>query len=897
LYIDLVDVYNSSTFSHRRDFNMAQSAPAETIYLKDYTAPPFFVETVHLTFDLGVQKTQVINVLSLYRNPAASASADLFLDGDELIFVSLLLEGVPLATTQYSVTDKGLLIRDLPSRCVLTITTECDPQKNTKLSGLYRSQDLYCTQCEPHGFRRITYYLDRPDVLARFTTNIIADKAKYPVLLANGNCIEVGDLPQGRHYAIWEDPFKKPAYLFALVAGQLSFYQDTYHTLDNRTVDLRIYVEPHNLKRCEHAMWSLKESMKWDEIHYGRIYDLDIFMIVAVRDFNFGAMENKGLNIFNEKYILADAHTATDQDYMNIARVVAHEYFHNWSGNRVTCRDWFQLSLKEGLTVFRDQSFSEDYFGKAISRIGEVNLLRTAQFLEDAGPMAHPVRPSSYVEVNNFYTLTVYEKGAELIRMQKQLVGDENYRLATDLYFSRFDGQAATCDDFLACMAEASSQDLTQFKFWYCQAGTPVVNLETQVQSDGSYVMTFMQTCPATPEQKEKHPFMIPISVSLFHQNGQPLPLQLQGEKEPTGTQRLLILTQTTQSFRFQGIPADAVCSVLRGFSAPIKLNKIHDPAALAFLIRHDTDGFNRFDAAFQYANWQLQRLIEDPNVTIDQSYLDAMHQLLKEPAIDKRLLAVMITPPSKHYLAEQMPVILVERIEAAHRQFKKCLAENFHEELLVFINEKQLRSPYRFELDAIADRAMRFAALDLLTSLDDDKVFTQCDAWYDLSNNMTDQFNILSAVNHSAHPVRQKLMNAFYEQFKHDSLVMDKWLRLQATADLPGTIDTVKELLNHPLFDVKNPNKVYALLGGFGSNLSQCHQRDGAGYYLLQTQIERLNAINPQVATRVLSPLTQWRRFDKDRQIQMRSVLEALAIMQDLSKDLFEVVSKSLAD
>ena len=876
---------------------MLRDTPS-TVYLKDYQPPEFLIDQVSLRFDLGEEGTRVRSRLELRRNPAAeSRSADLRLHGEQLELLSLALDGEPLAPAAYAQDDEGLTIRQVPDRFVLESEVRILPQQNTALEGLYKSGGMFCTQCEAEGFRKITWFLDRPDVMSRFTTTITADKQRYPVLLSNGNPAEAVDLADGRHRITWADPFPKPAYLFALVAGDLRFIEDSHTTPSGRQVALRIYVEPENINKCAHAMASLKHAMRWDEQQYGREYDLDIYMIVAVNDFNMGAMENKGLNIFNSKYVLASPATATDRDFQGIESVIAHEYFHNWTGNRITCRDWFQLSLKEGLTVFRDQEFSADMGSRGVKRIEDVRLLRAHQFAEDAGPMAHPMRPDSYMEINNFYTVTVYEKGAEVVRMQSNLLGPEAYRRGTDLYFERFDGQAVTTDDFVQCMADAGKRDLTQFKRWYSQAGTPELNIRGEYDAvRQTYSLTVEQHCPATPGQPDKAPFLIPLAVGLLDSKGADLALQLEGESTPIRGTRMLELSERRQQFVFEQVPETPVPSLLRGFSAPVKVHFDYSDAQLMFLMAHDSDGFSRWDAAQTLSQRILLQLVADPNSAVPTGFIDAFRQALTDGSTDPALLAEVLTLPSESYLGDQMAEVDVAGIHQAREWLKTLLATELRNELLAVYRANEVPGEYQPDAASIGRRSLRNLALGYLMQLDDETIQQLCVEQYRAGHNMTDVISALSLLADRDTPEAAELLEAFYQQWQGDPLVLDKWFSLQALSKRPDTLQRVQALLKHPAFSIANPNKVRALIGAFCSgNAVRFHAADGSGYRFLGDRVLELDGLNPQVASRMVRLMARWQRYDPARQQQMKAQLERILKTEGVSRDVFEIASKSL--
>jgi len=769
---------------------------------------------------------------------------------------------------------------------------------------------MYCTQCEAEGFRKITYYLDRPDVMSEFTTTVVADK-KFPVLLSNGNLVGQGELNDNRHFATWHDPFKKPAYLFALVAGDLAQIQDSFTTSSKRDVTLKIFVEPKDLDKCEHAMTSLKNSMRWDEEVYGREYDLDIFMIVAVDDFNMGAMENKGLNIFNTSCVLAKPETTTDAGFQRVEGVVAHEYFHNWSGNRVTCRDWFQLSLKEGFTVYRDAEFSADMGSRTVKRVEDVSMLRTLQFAEDAGPMAHPIRPESYIEISNFYTMTIYEKGAEIVRMLANLLGKENFRKGTDLYFTRHDGQAVTTEDFVAALSDASGKDLTQFKRWYSQAGTPRLQITDSYNEDTQeYSLHIKQTCPPTPECKEKLPFHIPIAIGLLGSAGD-LPLYLKNS-EPDfetndNTYKVIELTEVEQTFVFERVQEKPVPSLLRGLSAPVKLHYDYSREDLILLISRDSDGFNRWDASQQLALQVINEVIaayqrgEDiNNLRIDTRLINAFRSVLEDKSLDQAMVAYMLTLPSEAYISELADVVDVEAIHYSRAHVRKTIAHELRSYFESIYSEYEHEQTYAATADAIAARSLKNVALAYLMLLNDEEITRACEQQYLTANNMTDVMAALTQLVNTESELAQSLSgNAladFYERWQHESLVVNQWLTVQATCSLPNTLARVKALEIHNAYDSKNPNKIRALISSFcNSNAINFHGKAGDGYKYLADKIIILNTQNPQIASRLLTPLTKWKKYNPERQTLMKSQLERIMAEPDLSKDVFEVVSKSL--
>ncbi|MFP5505010.1 MAG: aminopeptidase N [Gammaproteobacteria bacterium] len=879
-----------------------QSPQPVTIRLSDYRPPDFRIERVDLDFELDAARTRVVARLWLERTAGAAPDAPLVLHGERLELESLHLDGRALSGDDCRTDAEGLTIDRVPDRFELRIVTRIRPQDNTELSGLYTSSGNFCTQCEAEGFRRITYFLDRPDVMARYTATLHADRARYPVLLANGNLVATGEEGDGRHWARWEDPFPKPSYLFALVAGDLAWIEDRFTTASGREVRLFVYVQPHNIDKCGHAMQSLKKAMRWDEEVYGREYDLDRYMIVAVDDFNMGAMENKGLNIFNSKFVLARPDTATDTDYQNIEGVIGHEYFHNWSGNRVTCRDWFQLSLKEGFTVFRDQEFSADMGSRAVKRIQDVNLLRTHQFREDAGPMAHPIRPDAYVEINNFYTATVYNKGAEVVRMLRTLVGTEGFRLGTDLYFRRHDGQAVTTDDFVRAIEDANAVKLAQFRHWYSQAGTPVVRVERHYDPTArTYALTLHQHCPPTPGQPDKQPFHIPVSLALLAADGHPIPLRLYGEAQPQGTERVLQLCQAQETFVFQDIPSEPAPSLLRGFSAPARLELDYSDEELAFLLAHDNDAFCRWEAGQQLAARLILALAQDWRCgqmrEIPAAFVEAIAKVLATGGLDPAFRALAITLPSEIYLAEFMEEVDPEALHAARQHLRRRLARSLRGELLQTYHALDQHGEYRLDARAVGQRSLRNTCLGYLMELEDDaEALALCVAQFRGAQNMTDVMAALGALAHRHEAVAQHCLDEFHARWRDEQLVLDKWLAVQALSRREDTLERVRALTAHPAFSLRNPNKVYALLRTFAQgNPLRFHAADGSAYRFLGEMLARLDVLNPQVAARLAGAFSDWRRYEPVRRAAMKDVLLNLSHSERLSKDLYEITTKTL--
>ena len=890
---------------------------SNAIYRSDYTVPDYLVETVEMGFDLDPAQTRVATRMHMKRNPQARGKS-ITLYGEGLELVQLRMNGKDLTRRAYQIDDGVLRILMAPEEVTLEIETLIKPQANTTLMGLYVSNGNFFTQCEAEGFRKITYFPDRPDVMAKYKVMLRADKEKYPVLLSNGNLVEQGDLGDGRHYALWEDPFKKPSYLFALVAGQLVCQEERMKLASGREVLLQVWVEEGNLDKTQHAMDSLKNSIRWDEQRWGLELDLDRFMIVAVGDFNMGAMENKGLNIFNTKYVLANPRIATDIDYSNIEAVVGHEYFHNWTGNRVTCRDWFQLSLKEGLTVFRDQEFSADMIGtasgRAVKRIEDVRVLRQAQFPEDAGPMAHPVRPDAYVEINNFYTVTVYEKGAEVVRMYQTLLGRDGFRRGMDLYFARHDGQAVTCDDFRAAMADANGRDLSQFERWYSQAGTPCVKAETRYDAHAKvYEITLSQSCPATPGQDVKQPFHIPVAIGLLDSKGHDMRLKLSevpvsGDRHSQPREQahtlVLELTEGRQTFRFVDVHEEPVPSLLRDFSAPVLLDYDASGAELAFLMGHDADPFNRWEAGQRLATRRLLALAEEFMrngdmalvMSADDPLIESLRKILVDDNLDPAFREQALMLPSESMVAEQMEAMDPQAVHAARQYLRRLLAEALREDLERVYHAMADSGPYSPDAASAGRRGLRNVALGYLSELDDERSHALSQTQCDQAGNMTDRAAALSALVNSNAPGRMDALDRFHEEFEDEALVVDKWFALQAMARTT-TLARVRELMQHPAFTIKNPNRARSLLFSFcNGNPAQFHQPDGSGYAFWAEQVIALNAINPQVAARLARSLDRWRKYVPALQKHMQEALTRVARTPRLSRDVQEVISKALA-
>ncbi|PIJ45829.1 aminopeptidase N [Tatumella sp. OPLPL6] len=862
-------------------------------YRKDYTAPEFTITDIDLTFHLDEKTTKVLAVSQVKRCDASAK--DLLLQGEGLVLISVKINGD--LWQDYAIESGNLRLRNVPEHFTLEIENEIHPDQNSALEGLYKSGEALCTQCEAEGFHHITWYLDRPDVLARFSTTIYADKQRYPYLLSNGNRIDAGELDNGQHWITWQDPFPKPCYLFALVAGDFDVLRDTFTTKSGRDVALEIFVDQGNLDRADWAMTSLKQSMKWDEERFNLEYDLDIFMIVAVDFFNMGAMENKGLNIFNSKYVLAKPETATDKDYLGIEAVIGHEYFHNWSGNRVTCRDWFQLSLKEGLTVFRDQEFSSDLGSRAVNRIDNVRVMRGAQFAEDASPMAHPIRPEQVMEMNNFYTLTVYEKGSEVIRMIHTLLGEEKFQAGIALYFQRHDGSAATCEDFVKAMEDASGIDLTQFRQWYRQSGTPVLTVEDDYDPNSeTYTLTVTQETPATADQAEKKPLHIPLAIELYDNEGQVIPLQYKGE----AIDSVLNVTEATQIFVFDKVWFQPTPALLCEFSAPVKLHYQWSDAQLTFLMQHARNAFTRWDAAQSllaiYLKLNVSRFAQQQPLSVPRHVVDAFRAVLVDESIDPALKAQIFTLPSENEIAEWFEIIHPTAIAAVRASLLQLLATALVKELKVAYQDN-LCAEYRVEEQDIGKRALKNIALSYLVFADATLGEELAVNQYQSANNMTDALAAISSAVAAQLPAAEQLLTQWDERWYQDGLVMDKWFILQATRPGEHVVENVRQLLTHRSFTMKNPNRVRSLIGAFCSaNPAAFHAEDGSGYQFLVEMLTDLNHRNPQIAARMIEPLIRLKRYDENRQQLMRAALEQLLTLDNLSRDLYEKITKALA-
>ncbi|MFH1804746.1 MAG: aminopeptidase N [Pseudomonadota bacterium] len=873
------------------------TAQAGLIRREDYTAPAFWVDTVDLTFDLGRDVTVVSAKLALRANAERGIAAGdaVVLDGEDMKLVSLRVGGRVLAATDYQVDGVSLTFPAPSAAFDVEIETQISPSGNTRLEGLYVSESAFCTQCEAEGFRRITYFPDRPDVMATYRVTIHADKDACPVLLSNGNLVDHGDLAGDRHFAVWEDPFPKPCYLFALVAGDLACVEDRFKTRSGRDVALRIFVEHGNEDRCDYAMDSLKRSMTWDEEVYGLEYDLDLFNIVAVSDFNMGAMENKSLNVFNAKYILARPDTATDMDYELIESIVAHEYFHNWSGNRVTCRDWFQLSLKEGLTVFRDQEFSADQRSRPVQRIADVLQLRARQFPEDGGPLAHPVRPDSYMEINNFYTATVYEKGAELIRMMHTILGAEGYRKGIDLYFARHDGQAVTCDDFVKAMEDANEADLSQFRLWYGQAGTPVVSWDGHYDSAAAqYRLTIRQHTAATPGQPDKQPLHMPISVGLLSRDGAEM------------AAKTVELRSAAAEFVFDAVPSAPVVSFNRGFSAPVRVETVPATADLALLMGHDSDAFTRWDSGQKYATALLLAAIArfdknggDAKAALGDvsDYIAALRTTLINGDLDRAFRANALILPSEDFLAEQMSPADPEAIYQIREALRAEIGRSLSAEFTAICQGNAADGPFSPDAASAGKRALRNVAMACLVAGGAAGAVDLVMAQYRNADNMTDRMAALGVLTHLDHPGRDEALADFEARFAKDAVVMDKWFALQAMSSRRDTLARVRDLMAHPGFTLRNPNKVRSLIGAFAmGNPRHFHAPDGSGYDFLADRLMDLDDLNPQVTARLTAALGKWRNYDAGRAAKMKAALDRLLAKPGLSRDVYEIASKSMA-
>ncbi|KAL5552038.1 hypothetical protein UlMin_002214 [Ulmus minor] len=879
------------------------------IFLKDYKMPDYYFDTVDLRFSLGEEKTIVSSKITVFPRVEGSSSP-LVLNGHDLKLISIRVNGKDLKEDDYRLDSHHLTLTSPPSGTfTLEIVTEIYPQKNTSLEGLYKSSGNFCTLCEAEGFRKITFYQDRPDIMAKYSCYVEADKSLYPVLLSNGNLVDQGDLEGGKHFALWEDPHKKPCYLFALVAGQLESRDDVFVTCSGRKVSLRIWTPAQDIPKTAHAMYSLKAAMRWDEDVFGLEYDLDLFNIVAVPDY-MGAMENKSLNIFNYNLVLASPETASDADYAAILGVIGHEYFHNWTGNRVTCRDWFQLSLKEGLTVFRDQEFSSDMGSRTVKRISDVMRLRNSQYPQDAGPMAHPVRPHSYIKMDNFYTVTVYKKGAEVVRMYKTLLGSEGFRKGMDLYFKRHDGQAVTCEDFFAAMRDANDADFANFLQWYSQAGTPLVKVTSSYDPEAhTFSLKFSQEVPPTPGQAVKEPMFIPVVLGLLDSTGKDMPLSSvyhDGKLQSIASNDKLVystvlrVTKKEEEFVFSDVPERPIPSLLRGFSAPIRLESDLTDSDLFFLLAHDSDQFNRWEAGQLLARKLMLSLVTDfqqnKELVLNPKFVQGLKSILVDSSLDKEFVTKAITLPGEGEIMDMMEVADPDAVHAVRSFIRKQLTKELKEELLTTVINNRSSEEYVFNHSNLARRALKNIALAYLASLEDQESTELVLHEYRTATNMTEQFAALAAMAQIPGKTRDDILADFYNKWQHDFLVVNKWFALQAMSDIPGNVENVRNLLNHPAFDLRNPNKVYSLIGGFCGSPVNFHAKDGSGYRFLGDIVLQLDKINPQVASRMVSAFSRWRRYDETRQNQAKAQLEKILSANGLSENVFEIASKSLA-
>jgi aminopeptidase N len=867
----------------------------DKVYLKDYEKPPYAVKSIDLVFDLHETKTIVKSKMKITR--LCESSRPLTLEGEELELLRVVLDGRELYESEYELSELGLSLYLLPQSFTLEIENSVNPEANTSLDGLYRSGGIFCTQNEPEGFRRITYFMDRPDVMAVYSTKIIADKKAYPVLLSNGNLFESGDLEGGKHYAIWNDPFPKPSYLYALVAGDLGSVSDSFKTMSGKEVELNIYCDKGNEAKCSHAMASLKASMKWDEERFGREYDLDIYNIVAVDSFNMGAMENKGLNVFNSHYVLADADTATDENFLGIESVIAHEYFHNWTGNRITCRDWFQLTLKEGLTVFRDQEFSSDMNTRSVQRISDVKALQERQFVEDASATSHPIKPDSYIEINNFYTATIYEKGAEVIRMIHTMLGEEGFRKGMDLYFESFDGQAVRTEDFVWAMQEASGFDLGQFTLWYAQSGTPEVDITTRFDHKANCFEITLSQSYLSPTQSGQKPYFFPFMLGLLDRNGDDISMQLQNsENQPLIERGILLISKESESFVFEGIKEEPVMSLNRNFSAPIKLHTAYTLQEYAFLMAHDSDAFNRFEASQTIASMVLHKLIDAVQINgpmaLSETYAEAFAKVLLDMNMDMSLKAASLSLPSVSMLMQERKVLDVEAIYAARNFLKRELVRRYGAEIRVQYDSLNISGEYRLDKAAIGRRKLKNTLLSFMSALRDESLAL---AQYEHADNMTDRLSALALLANSKTQAREKALSDFYTRYKSNTLVMNKYLSVISSSELKETPENVKALLDDEVFDIKVPNLVRSLIGSFARNALHFHAVDGSGYRFVAQKILELDKLNPQIASGLAGVYKDYGRLNEKAKTLMKAELEKIITTEGLSKNVYEIVSKIL--
>ena len=883
-----------------------KDATPQTIFLKDYTPSDYLISTIHLTFDLDDTKTQVISKMEMKANyELSSGKRDLFLNGEELLLNKILVDGVELTSGQYEFVDEGLIVKEVKENFTLEIHNTINPEANKALDGLYKSGSIFCTQNEPEGFRRITYFIDRPDIMAVYTTKVIADKEKYPVLLSNGNPIASGDLEGGKHFVEWLDPFVKPSYLYALVAGDLGLVKDEFTTMSGRKIDLEIYVDKGNESKCDHAMESLKNSMKWDEEVYGREYDLDIYMIVAVDAFNMGAMENKGLNIFNSAYVLADPKTATDANFFGIEGVIGHEYFHNWTGNRITCRDWFQLTLKEGLTVFRDQEFSSDMNSRVVNRISNIQTLKSRQFVEDAGPTAHPIKPSSYIEINNFYTMTIYEKGSEVIRMIHTLLGPKGFRKGTDKYFELFDGQAVTTEDFIHAMSIANDNyDFSQFSNWYHQAGTPELEISTSYnESQKEYSVTITQSCKATPGQTNKKPYLMPFAMGLVDKNGNDYPLKLKEvfTAQPQIEDNILHLTQESETFTFTEIDSDPIPSFNRGFSAPVNLKTDRSLSDYVYLMANDNDEFNRYESAQALANSLMHCLIKDSAngvaLALDTPYVEAYGKLIADKSLDHSFKALALGIPSEGMLHQAQEVVDFENTHKVRNFVVETLALKYENEFAEIYKTLAVEKEYSLSPEAMGERELKNLVLKFLLATGNEEYEKWCYDQFNSATNMTDEYASLVMLIHSESKYSDEVIEKFFKKWKHETLVMQKWLTAQASAPGKKTLGRIKDLLSNEVYDKSVPNLVRALVGTFTGNSIEFHESTGSGYKFMTDQIIEIDKLNPQMASRLAGSFKDYKRLPANLKEIAKESLERILADKAISRNVYEIISKTHAD
>lgn len=883
-----------------------KDATPQTIFLKDYAPSDYLISTIHLTFDLDDTNTQVTSKMEVKANYDMSAGKrDMFLNGEELTLNKILVDGVELSSDKYEFVDEGLILKEVKENFNLEIHNTINPEANKALDGLYKSGSIFCTQNEPEGFRRITYFIDRPDIMAVYTTKIIADKKKFPILLSNGNPTNSGDLEDGKHFVEWLDPFVKPSYLYALVAGDLGLVKDEFTTMTGRKIDLEIYVDKGNESKCGHAMESLKNSMKWDEEVYGREYDLDIYMIVAVDAFNMGAMENKGLNIFNSAYVLADPKTATDSNFFGIEGVIGHEYFHNWTGNRITCRDWFQLTLKEGLTVFRDQEFSSDMNSRVVNRISNVQSLKARQFVEDAGPTAHPIKPSSYIEINNFYTMTIYEKGAEIIRMIHTLLGPEGFRKGTDKYFELFDGQAVTTEDFIHSMSVANDNyDFSQFSNWYHQAGTPDIDIKTSYNEEKSeYSITLTQSCRPTPGQTEKKPYHMPFAIGLVDKDGNDFALKLKEvfTAQPQIEDNILHLTQESETFTFTGIDHEPVPSFNRGFSAPVNLKSDRSLNDYVYLMAHDNDEFNRYESAQALAKSLMICLIKDSangvELKLDAPYTEAYGKLIKDGSLDNSFKALALGIPSEGMLHQSQEIVDFENTHKVRNFVISTLAKTYEKEFAEIYKSLAVEKEYALTPEAMGERGLKNMVLNFLLTTDNPEYEKWCYDQFNNASNMTDEYASLVMLIHNDSKYSDEVISKFFTKWKHETLVMQKWLTAQSSAPGDKTLSRVKELLSNEVYDKSVPNLVRSLVGTFTGNSVEFHSKSGEGYKFITDQIIDIDKLNPQMASRLAGSFKDYKRLPSDLKALVKESLERILAEKSISRNVYEIVSKTHAD